>query len=70
MDLVVESWNEYLSSKVIKGLSATDQESLKAGPASEWEGLQVLIKDSKWRAKATERDEKFDMHISTLVGAF
>lgn len=68
MDLVDESWNEYLSSKVIKGLSAADQESLKTGYASEWEGLQVLIKDSTWLARAAERDEKFAMHISTLVG--
>lgn len=63
-----ESWNEYLSSKVIKGLSVSDQESLKTGHASEWEGLQVLIKDSTWFARATERDEKFAMHIATLVG--
>lgn len=63
-----ESWNEYLSSRVIKGLSVSDQESLKTGYASEWEGLQVLIKDTTWLARATERDEKFAMHIATLVG--
>jgi len=64
---VVESWSEYLSKKVINGLSAADQESLKTGYASEWDGLQVLIKDSAWVASATERDEKFAMHIATLV---
>jgi len=68
VDLADESWNEYLSSKVIGGLSASDQESLKTGYASEWDGLQVLIKDSTWFARATERDEKFAMHIATLVG--
>jgi len=64
---VDESWNEYLSSKVIRGLSAADQELLKTRYASEWDGLQVLIKDSTWLAAATERDEKFAMHIATLV---
>ena len=67
IDLAHLSWEKYLTSKVLKTIPAAELEAQSDHLMGKWAYIQARILDEQWLAAAQARDEKFAMHISTLV---
>ena len=67
VEFVLQSWTDYVRTKVSKGLP--NESRVEAGKEWEsWEALVELFQDKAWKQEGLKRDEKFEMHFTAAVG--
>lgn len=67
LDQIRDSWIYYFRSKLVKGLPET-QKPIPGQEERAWEDvLRLADQDATWKSACMARDEKFEMHLTSLV---
>jgi hypothetical protein len=68
IDLTQLAWEDYLKEKVLKRIPEQELSAQPAHLIGQWKYVEARVSDPNWLAVALQRDEKFSMHVATLVG--
>jgi hypothetical protein len=67
VDLAQLSWEKYLVSKVLKNVAKSELAAQPSHISAQWNYVQARALDPSWADAAQAKDEKFTMHMNTLV---
>ncbi|KAJ3532214.1 hypothetical protein NM688_g7456 [Phlebia brevispora] len=69
VEIITRSWDNYVQSKVAKGLP-DEVKPIKGQEAAAWPELANSFQNREWKQECLRRDEKFEMHFTAANRTF